>query len=189
MAEELDYVPMPATVVELDQEDLGERDQGRRRQAAAELGEGLRCRQATYRGSGWSSACMPAVKDSACGRRRLRARRLSASGEACHGGSSGEKAIPGGLRSCRRGRSACTQRLATRATRPFPLASTFARGASGVLLILGGVIISLINGSFPAIKAFGFGFLVTEVWNPVTEQYRRLAPRSTARSSRPSSPC
>ena len=34
MAEDLDYVPMPDKVVDSDQEDVGERDQGRRRQAA-----------------------------------------------------------------------------------------------------------------------------------------------------------
>ncbi len=34
MADDLDYVPMPANVVDSDQEDLGGRDQGRQRQAA-----------------------------------------------------------------------------------------------------------------------------------------------------------
>lgn len=43
--------------------------------------------------------------------------------------------------------------------------------ALGVLIILGGVIISLIQGSLPAIKAFGFGFLFTEAWNPVTDEF------------------
>ena len=40
-----------------------------------------------------------------------------------------------------------------------------------VLLLLGGVIVSLIKGSIPAFEAFGFGFFTTEVWNPVTEKY------------------
>jgi phosphate transport system permease protein len=40
-----------------------------------------------------------------------------------------------------------------------------------VLLILSGVIISLINGSLPAFKTFGFDFLFTERWNPVTEKF------------------
>jgi phosphate transport system permease protein len=44
-----------------------------------------------------------------------------------------------------------------------------------VLVILGGVIISLIQGSLPAIRAFGFGFLFSSVWNPVTDQYGALA--------------
>jgi phosphate transport system permease protein len=45
-----------------------------------------------------------------------------------------------------------------------------------VLLLLSGVILALIIGSAPAIKAFGFSFLTTEVWNPVTEQFGALAP-------------
>jgi phosphate transport system permease protein len=44
-----------------------------------------------------------------------------------------------------------------------------------VLIILGGVIFSLIEGSLPAIRAFGFKFIYTEVWNPVTDQYGGLA--------------
>lgn len=47
--------------------------------------------------------------------------------------------------------------------------------AVGVLILLGGVIVSLIIGSLPALKAFGFGFLVTEVWNPVTNRFGALA--------------
>ncbi len=46
--------------------------------------------------------------------------------------------------------------------------------AIGVLLLLGGVIISLIQGSLPAFKAFGFGFLVSSRWNPVTEIFGAL---------------
>jgi phosphate transport system permease protein len=49
------------------------------------------------------------------------------------------------------------------------------RGAAViVLVILGGVIISLVYGSWPAMKAFGFGFLVTQSWNPVTENFGAL---------------
>jgi phosphate transport system permease protein len=40
-----------------------------------------------------------------------------------------------------------------------------------VLLILGGAIVSLIQGSIPAFRAFGFGFFTTETWNPVTEKF------------------
>jgi len=40
-----------------------------------------------------------------------------------------------------------------------------------VLLLLGGVIISLIQGSIPAFQAFGLGFFTTEIWNPVTEKF------------------
>src|SRR6185437_14838310 len=45
-----------------------------------------------------------------------------------------------------------------------------------VLLILGGVILSLIYGSLPALRRFGFGFLVNQVWNPVTKKFGALAP-------------
>jgi len=45
-----------------------------------------------------------------------------------------------------------------------------------VLLLLGGVILALIRGSMPAWEAFGLNFLVTESWNPVTEQFGALAP-------------
>src|SRR6516225_1901771 len=48
--------------------------------------------------------------------------------------------------------------------------------AIGVLVILGSVIISLIDGSLPALRAFGVGFLVGQRWNPVTEQFGALAP-------------
>ena len=48
--------------------------------------------------------------------------------------------------------------------------------AVGVLVILGGVIIALIEGSLPALRTFGFGFLFEEVWNPVTEKFGALAP-------------
>jgi phosphate transport system permease protein len=43
--------------------------------------------------------------------------------------------------------------------------------AAFVLVILGGVIVSLVQGSIPALHEFGFGFLTTEVWNPVTDKY------------------
>ena len=46
--------------------------------------------------------------------------------------------------------------------------------AIGVLLLLSGVIISLIQGSIPAIRTFGFGFLVSERWNPVTDNFGAL---------------
>ena len=45
-----------------------------------------------------------------------------------------------------------------------------------VLVILSGVILALVIGSMPAIRAFGFSFIYTEVWNPVTEQFGALAP-------------
>ncbi len=45
-----------------------------------------------------------------------------------------------------------------------------------VLIILSGVIIALIEGSLPALQAFGFDFLLEERWNPVTEKFGALAP-------------
>src|SRR5260370_33706883 len=45
-----------------------------------------------------------------------------------------------------------------------------------VLLILGGVIITLVAGALPALTHFGFGFLIANVWNPVTEKFGALAP-------------
>jgi phosphate transport system permease protein len=44
-----------------------------------------------------------------------------------------------------------------------------------VLLILGGVTLSLVLGSWPALRQFGFSFVTREVWNPVTDQYGALA--------------
>ena len=45
-----------------------------------------------------------------------------------------------------------------------------------VLLLLGGVIVSLVIGAWPALSSFGLGFVVTEVWNPVTDKFGAWAP-------------
>ena len=45
-----------------------------------------------------------------------------------------------------------------------------------VLALLAGVMIALVQGAAPALKLFGFSFLTTEVWNPVTEKFGALAP-------------
>lgn len=45
-----------------------------------------------------------------------------------------------------------------------------------VLLILGGVIFTLIEGSIPVFREFGLGFITTQSWNPVTERFGALAP-------------
>jgi len=45
-----------------------------------------------------------------------------------------------------------------------------------VLFILGGIIASLVHGAWPALQTFGFGFLTSEVWNPVTEKFGAVAP-------------
>jgi len=48
--------------------------------------------------------------------------------------------------------------------------------AIGVLIILGGVMFSLIDGSLPALRTFGLDFLLEQRWNPVTEKFGALAP-------------
>src|ERR1700721_3788677 len=47
-----------------------------------------------------------------------------------------------------------------------------------VLLILGGVAVSLLRGAWPALHHFGFSFVTREIWNPVTDEYGALAPIS-----------
>jgi phosphate transport system permease protein len=44
-----------------------------------------------------------------------------------------------------------------------------------VLAIFGGVIATLVIGSMPAFKAFGFGFLTSEAWSPTRERFGALA--------------
>src|SRR5262245_28264607 len=48
--------------------------------------------------------------------------------------------------------------------------------AIGVLALLGGVILALIDGSLLALREFGFEFLTSQRWNPVTEKFGALAP-------------
>ena len=50
-----------------------------------------------------------------------------------------------------------------------------------VLLLLGAIIVVLFLGGFQAFRAFGFGFLISDDWDPVR---RSTAPpcRSSARS-------
>jgi phosphate transport system permease protein len=45
-----------------------------------------------------------------------------------------------------------------------------------VLALLGGVILSLIVGAWPALGTFGFSFLYTQAWNPVTDEFGGRAP-------------
>jgi phosphate transport system permease protein len=68
-------------------------------------------------------------------------------------------------------RHAAGQRLRERAFR----AATFC-AALLVLLLLGGVAVSLLIGSWPAFSHFKLAFLTREIWNPVTDQYGALAP-------------
>jgi phosphate transport system permease protein len=48
--------------------------------------------------------------------------------------------------------------------------------AIAVLVILTGIIISLVYGSWPALHTFGFSFLTDSHWNPVTEKFGAIAP-------------
>jgi phosphate transport system permease protein len=48
--------------------------------------------------------------------------------------------------------------------------------AALVLLLLVGVLASLAYGAWPALREFGWHFLATEVWNPVTKKFGALAP-------------
>ena len=48
--------------------------------------------------------------------------------------------------------------------------------AIAVLIILGGIIVSLVHGSWPALRTFGLSFLFNESWNPVTEKFGAIAP-------------
>ena len=48
--------------------------------------------------------------------------------------------------------------------------------AIAVLIILGGVIIALIQGSLPVFREFGGSFFIEQRWNPVTEKFGALAP-------------
>jgi phosphate transport system permease protein len=64
----------------------------------------------------------------------------------------------------------------TRVLRRFRLGDTTFRimtqcSAIAVLVLLAGVILSLVIGSLPAWKAFGFGFFTSESWNPVTDKF------------------
>lgn len=48
--------------------------------------------------------------------------------------------------------------------------------AVAVLLVLGSVIVALVYGALPAFRAFGWDFLISARWNPVTEKFGALAP-------------
>lgn len=67
-------------------------------------------------------------------------------------------------------RHAAGQRLRERMFRAATLVA-----AVLVLVLLGGVAVSLLDGAWPALAHFKLGFLTREVWNPVTEQFGALA--------------
>jgi phosphate transport system permease protein len=45
-----------------------------------------------------------------------------------------------------------------------------------VLALLAAILIALVIAAMPAMQKFGFGFFVTNVWNPVTKNFGALAP-------------
>lgn len=45
-----------------------------------------------------------------------------------------------------------------------------------VLILLAAILVSLVIGSLPAIKTFGFNFLISTEWDPVTDQFGALIP-------------
>jgi phosphate transport system permease protein len=57
----------------------------------------------------------------------------------------------------------------------FRFRSFTAIAAALVLIVFAGVLVSLLAGAWPAIHAFGWQFLYTQVWNPVTDEYGALA--------------
>jgi phosphate transport system permease protein len=67
-------------------------------------------------------------------------------------------------------RHAAQQRIYERLFRAATLAAALL-----VLLILGGVALSLLQGAWPALRVFGFAFITTEVWNPVTDRFGALS--------------
>ncbi|BBP01824.1 phosphate ABC transporter permease subunit PstC [Sulfuriferula nivalis] len=71
--------------------------------------------------------------------------------------------------------------LSDRRTKRFVIQDTLFRNATKlfafiVLALLFSIIISLVVGSMPSIKAFGLHFLISDQWNPVTEQFGALVP-------------
>ena len=51
-----------------------------------------------------------------------------------------------------------------------------ASAATALLVALGGLIVSLVIGGWPAFAKFGFGFFTTTTWNPVTDVYGAAGP-------------
>jgi phosphate transport system permease protein len=71
------------------------------------------------------------------------------------------------------GAQARTQRVSTRFGDLVFAVTAHAAGML-VLLLLGTIIVLLFIGGLPAFRAFGFGFLGSSAWNPVTERFGAL---------------
>jgi len=48
--------------------------------------------------------------------------------------------------------------------------------AAAVLVVLSAILLALLAGAWPSIRTFGFGFLTSTDWNPVTEKFGALVP-------------
>jgi phosphate transport system permease protein len=70
------------------------------------------------------------------------------------------------------GRSAALRRFTRSDTR---FRNTTAAAAFVVVAIFAGLIASLTIGAWPALSTFGFNFLTTATWNPVTQHFGALA--------------
>ena len=44
-----------------------------------------------------------------------------------------------------------------------------------VLVLLAAILVALAAGALPALRKFGLGFLTSEEWNPVTEEFGALS--------------
>src|SRR5215469_16490216 len=44
-----------------------------------------------------------------------------------------------------------------------------------VLALLGGVMVALVHGAWPAFSRFKLAFILRQVWNPVTDEFGALA--------------
>src|SRR5436190_9605424 len=77
------------------------------------------------------------------------------------------------LRASETGRSSALRRFII--GEAFFRSATFA-AAFAVLLLLGGVILSLVIGALPALSTFGVDFLTTQAWNPFTEKFGAVSP-------------
>ncbi len=69
----------------------------------------------------------------------------------------------------------------SRALKRFALTDAFFRSltrtcAITVLVILGAIMFSLVEGAWPALSTFKLEFITTERWNPVTQKFGALAP-------------
>ena len=184
MAEDLDYVPMPDNVVGLDREDLGRADQGRHAASRSSPCERHRIREKAPRAAP-SSRRHPCMVVHHCVTEALCAARLGLSrllpeesaGEAAMQ-SAGRRSVvdvalngdAGVAIGAVRRRAKMLDRLRWRDA----LFRQLTRAAAvAVLILLGGVIVSLVIGSLPALRAFGFGFLVERALESGHREVRR----------------